>query len=315
MTADIAAPFLGRWAEIEELRAPPALMTHSENHVFRLEAAAGTFVLRVHRRGYNSEPAIRSELEWLRALGRDTGLSVPPPVPGRDGALVQRVDGRHAVLFRYLPGVVAEDVSDPGPLFPTIGRFAALAHGHVAAWPLPAGFTRPVWDDAGILDPSGVWGDWRNGPGVAGAVHAALSALDVRLRSDLSAHGRGADRFGPIHADMRLANLLVDGAEVHLIDFDDCGIGWFGYDFGAAVSFIDDADQIAALKARWVAGYCAIRPLPGNDLAILDAFVLLRRMALIAWCGSHGETDLARAQAPTIAAVTARMAERYLARG
>ena len=38
---------------------------------------------------------------------------------------------------------------------------------------------------------------------------------------------------------MRLANLLVDGRDVSVIDFDDCGFGWFMYDLGSSVSFIE----------------------------------------------------------------------------
>jgi len=37
----------------------------------------------------------------------------------------------------------------------------------------------------------------------------------------LARFGSGAARFGLIHADMRLANLLVDGDDVCVIDFDD----------------------------------------------------------------------------------------------
>ena len=45
-----------------------------------------------------------------------------------------------------------------------------------------------------------------------------------------------------------------------------------------------------------------------------DSFIMLRRMALLAWTGSHAGTDLARSQAPHFAAGTARLAEAYLAR-
>ena len=47
------------------------------------------------------------------------------------------------------------------------------------------------------------------------------------------------ERFGLVHADLRLANLLVEDEKVNVIDFDDCGYSWFMYDFGTAVSFID----------------------------------------------------------------------------
>ena len=46
----------------------------------------------------------------------------------------------------------------------------------------------------------------------------------------------------------------------------------------------------------------------------IDTLILLRRMALLAWIGSHADTDLAKAHADRFATDTAEMARRYLAR-
>jgi Ser/Thr protein kinase RdoA (MazF antagonist) len=100
---------------------------------------------------------------------------------------------------------------------------------------------------------------------------------------------------------------------VTLIDFDDCGFGWFMYDFAAAISFHEDDPQAPALLRRWLAGYEQVRALSAEDVAIIDAMVLLRRMALLAWIGSHGETELARSHADDFARVTAKLAGPYLA--
>ena len=110
---------------------------------------------------------------------------------------------------------------------------------------------------------------------------------------------------------MRLANLLVDGDRVTLIDFDDCGFGWFMYDLAASLSFIETSPQLASLKAGWIAGYEAVRPLSSDDLRIVDAMILLRRMALLAWIGSHAETGLARQHAGRFAVDTAALAEAW----
>lgn len=294
------------------------LINLSENHTFRVDAPdGGRYALRVHRPGYNSGAAIGSELRWLEAISRDTDVPCPRPLPGSDGALVQRIadgDGasRHAVLFGFLPGRAPGEDEDLAPGFRTLGRLAATLHRHVEGWRRPAGFTRLVWDAGAVLDPGGLWGDWRAAPGVDAAVRPVLDRLDARLRADLGAYGRAPDRFGLIHADMRLANLLVDGGTTRLIDFDDCGFGWFAYDFAAAVSFFEDAPAVPELKAAWLDGYRAVRPFGTVDEGAMEACVLLRRMALLAWIGSHGEVPEARARAGDFAAGTAALAERYL---
>src|SRR5690606_26252560 len=128
------------------------------------------------------------------------------------------------------------------------------------------------------------------------------------------AYGTDIDRFGLIHADMRLANLLVDGEQVLLLDFDDAGYGWFLYDLAARPSFIETSPPGPALIRAWLTGYLEIRALKPEDIRMIDALILLRRMALLAWIGSHAETALARRHAERFAPDTATMARKYLSR-
>jgi Ser/Thr protein kinase RdoA (MazF antagonist) len=114
---------------------------------------------------------------------------------------------------------------------------------------------------------------------------------------------------------MRLANLLVAPGRTVLIDFDDCGFCWFAYDLAASLSFIETDPRVPALRDAWIEGYLRNGALAAADIRAMDAMILLRRMALLAWIGSHAETSLARAHAGDFAADTARLAERYLGGG
>ena len=115
-----------------------------------------------------------------------------------------------------------------------------------------------------------------------------------------------------IHADIRLANLIITENNTRLIDFDDCGLGWFMYDFAAGISFIEDDPQIPALKEAWLRGYRKKRNLTKRDENEIDTFIMMRRLALLAWIGSHIEVDTAKELAPTFAPVTKNLAELYL---
>ncbi|WP_417581218.1 phosphotransferase enzyme family protein [Pelagibacterium sp.] len=298
----------------------PTLINLSENHTFRIDCVdGGKAILRVHRPRYHSRLAIESELSWMQALRRDADLFTPRPLPAVNGKLVQEAmflgEMRHMVAFVFEDGGEPNEQDDLAPVFGQLGALAARCHAHIIQWQPPASFERQTWSAKAILDPDAIWGDWRVAPGVSGAVRATLDNLDARLRSQLFAYGNGPDRFGLIHADMRLANLLISEGVTRLIDFDDCGFCWFGYDFGAAVSFFEDSDTIPALRAAWLAGYRQHRPYEPEHEAMLDAMVMLRRMALLAWTGSHAETDLAKSLHATYATGTAEMAERYLSRG
>jgi Ser/Thr protein kinase RdoA (MazF antagonist) len=293
------------------------LVNHSENHTVRVDGPDGSrHALRVHRPGYQSAGSIASELAWLAALSGEGDLTLPTPIAGRDGHLLQSVDSdgeaRHAVLFAFLEGREPTPDDDLETLFEALGGIAARLHRHAEAWQRPPGFERQRWDAETILDADGLWGNWRIAPGVDDAVRPTLDALDTRLRADLIRYGTGAGRYGLIHADMRLGNLLVSPDRVALIDFDDCGFCWFAYDFAAAVSFHECELDLAALKARWLEGYLPVRALDQSDIEAMDTMVMLRRMALLAWIGTHAETDLAQRHMPGFAAGTADLARRYL---
>jgi Ser/Thr protein kinase RdoA (MazF antagonist) len=292
------------------------LINLSENHTFRIDVPGGQkFVLRLHRPRYQSRTAIGSELAWLEAITDQTEIPVPRPVPGGDGEIVQEVaPDRFAALFAFERGVAPDEEGDLTTLFATLGRYAATLHKHVTDWKQPEKFVRPIWDAAGILDSDGAWGDWRKAPNAEGETRDTLEALEVRLREDLRAYGTDIDRFGLVHADMRLANLLIDTGEVLLLDFDDSGYGWFLYDLAASLSFIETSPQVPALIRAWLTGYLEVRTLRPEDIRMIDALILLRRMALLAWIGSHGETALAQRHAERFALDTATMARKYLAR-
>jgi Ser/Thr protein kinase RdoA (MazF antagonist) len=313
--ADIQ-PALPLWAGL--IGARVRLINHSENQTFLVQADAGQrYCLRVHRPGYQSRAAIESELAWLAALGRDTSLPVPKLVPGQNGEALQsfetpKGDARLAVLFHFVNGIEPTLQSDLPKLFVILGRYAATLHQHARRWAPPSCFERPVWTAANILAPDGLWGDWRSAPGVDTPCRSLLERLTEALTADLTLYGTSSTRFGLIHADMRLGNLLLDKQHLNLIDFDDCGFGWFAYDFAAAISFHETSPLVPALKSAWLEGYRPIRALEAADIEAMETMVMLRRMALLAWIGSHAETALAQAHMEGFAEGTAQLAARYL---
>ena len=78
------------------------------------------------------------------------------------------------------------------------------------------------------------------------------------------------------------------------------------------MSFHEDHPKVPELVDAWVRGYRRIRDLPAEDEAEIPTFIMLRRMVLLAWIGSHGDTDLAKEQGPEFTRVSAELAERYL---
>lgn len=326
MTLDTPQPPLQRLAEAS-LRlwdipedASVRLINVSENHTFLVEAPGHKSVLRIHRRGYHTRRAIECELEWIKALGKDGGVTTPGFHVGRNGDPIQEghvagMDGaRHMVLFHFVKGTAPDESADLSPGFRDLGRIAARCHDHVRTWNKPIPFNRLTWDIEAVFGPRPTWGDWRDAPNLTPEISRILERVEATVRTRLAAFGKAPARYNLIHADMRLANLLIDGATVRLIDFDDCGFGWFLYDFAAAISFMEDDPRVPDLKEAWLDGYRSLRTISAEEVAEMDTLIMLRRMALLAWIGSHLEAPEPQALAPDFAANSAALGEAWLTR-
>jgi len=296
------------------------LINLSENATYAVQAPDGQrWALRIHREGYHARAAIASELAWLQALRADHVVVTPLPVAGRNGEIIQIVRHpglkapRHVVLSHWETGVepgIDHDLAQP---FEVLGEVTARMHRHARTWQRPAWFTRPVWNfETALGETRPHWGRWRDGIGLD-APKAALFGRTVDLIGRrLAAYGQDRSRFGLIHCDLRLANLLIDVGKVKVIDFDDCGISWFMYDAATPVSFYEHKPVVPDLIEAWKTGYRRVSDLPAADEAEIPTFVMLRRLLLVAWIGSHAETDLAKSMGSAYTEGTAGLCDAYL---
>ena len=301
--------------------ATTSLINVAENRTYLVEGGCGfRSVLRVHRAGYHSRREILSELDWQKALAESGAVDVPAIIAGRDGGDIQTVDipgnrgSRNLVMFAFVDGTHPDERGELSDEFRNLGRIAARTHIHSRQWQRPDGFLRPAWDIDAVFGPQPRWGNWRNAPNVTPDILAVLERAENLLRRRLGSFGTGPERFGLIHADMRLANLIVGEGRIWLIDFDDCGFGWFLYDFATAISFIEDHPQVPKLKEAWIEGYTEFLPLSGEEIGEMDSFVMLRRIALLAWIGSRIESTEPQRLAGKFAQGTAKLAENFLRR-
>jgi Ser/Thr protein kinase RdoA (MazF antagonist) len=296
------------------------LLNVSENATYLVEdPEAGPSVLRVHRLGYHTEAEITSELAWMDALRSEAGVRTPRVLTAADGGRVVTVtdeaigERRSCVRFEFLPG--AEPADDSAEHFAELGEITARMHRHAREWVRPPGFTRFHWGYDAAFGGLARWGRWQDGIGVGPAEREVLGRLDATLQGRLAAFGTGPGRYGLIHADTRLANLIVDdGGRVSVIDFDDCGFSWYLYDAGTSVSFFEHEPQVPALIDAWLTGYRRVLDLPAPDEAEIWTFILFRRLLLVAWIGSHKAVEIAQQLGAGYTRDSCDLAERYLSR-
>ena len=295
------------------------LVNYSENITYEVSNShtGERFALRVHRPGYHTLQNIESELTWMMALSRQARVYTPEPVLAPDGKLVHTAGApgvpqdRYCVLFRWLDGKFPEE-NELVESFGLLGEVTARLHAHARSWKLPVGFKRQTWDLELMFGENPVWGPWQNGIGLTGQDRKLLDRLEDTLRRRLDRFGKSPEHFGLIHADLRLDNLLIENGETKVIDFDDCGFGWYLYDFGTAVSFIEHRADMDELITSWVDGYRSVGPLSKEEENELPTFIMMRRLLLTAWVSSHSDTKLAQEQGIEYTHGTCSLAEDYL---
>lgn len=269
----------------------------AENVTFRVTDARDgrPLVLRLHRPWYHTIEELRSEHLWTRALVA-AGIATPEPLLTPAGesfvqvAVAATGERRWAGLARWVEGellaeVVARETDRAANCrrFHALGALMARMHDQATGWTPPPGFTRHALDAEGLMGEAPFWGPFWDHAIFTPEERGLMRRLREGLHGALSRLGRPALGFGLIHADLHPRNVVVEGARVAVIDFDDSGWGWHLYDLAVALNDYQRHPDFAAFREACIAGYRGVRPLAEADLALLPMFLLIRDAAQIGW--------------------------------
>lgn len=242
----------------------------------------------------------RGELDWLAALSREAGLPVPAPVPTREGELLTRIatpalpQGRLVSLMRWLDGRRLTTGFQPGH-FRSWGRTAARLHEFSSTWQPPQDFERPDWDWEGQL--GGRYFRWTTEELVDSMpehLREPFQIVSRKARTVMDSLGKGQDAYGLIHADMYPENVLFKAGEAYLIDFEDCGFGYWLWDIAVALCLWPWTEEWHWRRDAFLDGYAQVRSLPDSQLKYLDLFMATQYATMVLWASVFIRNDPAR---------------------
>lgn len=276
-----------------------SVFSRSENVVLKVETTGGeTVAVRLHRPGYHTLEELKSEQLWTRSLA-DAGIGVPHarPAPGGEYYFAVRVqdtgETRQAGVVDWLPGVQAAISLSDAPIDAAVARTSALGAltGRIdrlaATWDPPPGFVRHHLDADGLMGETPFWGPFWDVPELSSQERSRMRALRLALHDQLTAHGKarasGPPDYSMIHADLHAHNVLVDGDHVVVIDFDDAGYGWHGYEIAIALLALPDREGRADMENAYLTSYREENPLTDESFAMVAVFKLVRLLAGIGW--------------------------------
>jgi Ser/Thr protein kinase RdoA (MazF antagonist) len=280
---------------------------YGENATFKIvDTKNKKYLLKLHREIYHSKQSLLEEHKWLLSLSNATTISVPKPVMALNkhslidipnniapnfiyGDIFEWVEGRfiwksiHVDHLKKLGGLMGELQKQ--------GKKLKIHHRH-------------YWHTEGLV----------------GTTNAKLGNVDELL--DISkedqkkiSHARkviyqklhhfekaNPDKIGLIHADLHFGNFLIQKENVGVIDFDDCGTGFYGYDLIVPIFMLEylmetqKNKNLPALKEALYAGYSKFMPLTQRDLEMVPYFLSARKLAMLAWLQSRSSNPRLKAK-------------------
>jgi Ser/Thr protein kinase RdoA (MazF antagonist) len=273
------------------------LVSHSENVTFRVSPRSGglDYVLRLHRPGYCSIEELESERVWVSAL-KETGVTVQESVETLEGGHFALVDIPGSNEQCYV-GMTAWHEGEPlrdylatcsdgvkrAQLLRRFGEIVAAFHNQSTGWSVPSGFVRRRLDQDALLGEAPFWGRFWEHPELTAEEQSLLRRAKEWGRDVLSDYGEKHDNFSLIHADFTPDNIIYDGNNLAIIDFDDAAFGWHAYDLASVLVECQFDDDYAALEAALLEGYRTHRSMEPRDIDMLPSFKLIRGMAIIGW--------------------------------
>ena len=263
------------------------VLSTDTNGVFRVDGTDGNrYVLRVGRSGNigHSLDQVRSETDWLAALGRDTNLRIPIPVINFAGEAVTQVevvgvpDERNCVLFGWLPGYLLDRHLTHRNM-EAYGALAAQLHEYAGSFHPPPGFSIVRYDRVFPFDEPVVLFDPTRSPFVTDGLRRVFAAAADQVRQVIDdLQDREPARV--IHGDLHRWNVLVGGGGIAPFDFEDLMWGWPVQDLAIALYYLEREHNYLDLRTALRAGYEQVRPWPDVTGVEIDTCIAGRALVL-----------------------------------
>ena len=269
-------------------------LQHLDNTTFRLVCDAGRYLVRVHRVQAHMPRRIESELAWLKALSRDTKISVQMPhcSPDDKKVVIAEAPGvpepYPVSVLSWLNGrILRQDRRSPRH-FEQLGQLVAQIHNHSQRWTRAPWFDRPTYDSNGLFGPDGLLRrDVIDLKRLPGGVQDDLQTLRESLQEAEQKLGTDPTIFGLIHFDLSFGNVLFTNDEVMPIDFDNCGFGYYLFDLAVILAGPYERPGFKERCEKLIRGYREIRELSDDLLELMPTCMAVRAALLKQWERVH----------------------------
>jgi len=262
------------------------LITNDMNGIFRVDTRDGEkFILRVTMpEGGHNHDHVAAEMDWLAALARDTDLSVPRPLPAKDGSLVVEAgadgvpEARLCEVFSWVGGKdLAEDMSESN-IF-KLGELMAGLHVHASTYHPPSDLSLLRFDRVFPFPEPVVLFDETFSPLFPVPRHIIYKKGIAWAQESIDRLKASGEPMRIIHGDLHQWNVRNKRGVLSPIDFEDLMLGWPVQDVATTLYYFDSKNY-AGLRAAFQEGYTRHSPWPERHTSEIDSFIAARGIGL-----------------------------------
>jgi len=261
---------------LEEAKA--SLLAHSFNTSFKFFTPDDSWVMRINTNSSKDASGVLAEVQWLEAL-QGSDIRVPSPLRTTSGEAFSTVlmPGSDWELFvtvnSWLKGELPGDEPTSEQLF-QMGVNIAKLHEFAGTWRPKAPASLPRLDSPLLEEPI------RFGSSSSLVDIATKELLFGALAECEHVFDALRHRFPliPIHSDVHTFNVMWDGEELAIFDFDDSGMGLEVQDLPNCIYYLRGRE---GLEEHVLAGYSSVRTLPEISEYEFESLLLSRQLVLL----------------------------------
>jgi len=270
---------------------------YGTNGIFRItDSQQKQYALRIPD-SHHEPSAILEEIGWMNHILETTDVTVPKPIKTLSGQYIVEAShptvssSRCCLLFEWLPGKkkwksINENYANH------LGEIIAKLHRSGLHFPMNH---RNYWLADGLIGvETAKLYNIEKLPTISAQEQQQLTSARRMVYTILKdQEQKYPNKTGVIHSDTQPNNILVHEGRFSMIDFDDCGIGFYNDDLAVALCAFEHiaegnpSKSFPLLKEALLNGYSKHMPLSEEDLRLLPYFMLTRKLVTIAWIEAH----------------------------
>lgn len=241
------------------------LIRHNENATYQVtDGLSGRkYAVRVHESNsdfsldlfnveQHSYETLKSEMDILNCLARDTKIPMQAPVANKNGEIVTVLSGGTPVtVLNWVDGKTLDQCAISEDALRWVGRTVGEMHLYFTSAGCSKGYTRYAYDknmvDRIVLKIDGfykrnliVLEKFKIITGALSEIKNRMKVLDTENAS-----------YGIVHSDLSKSNLILRNGKITPIDFCLCGYSYFYMDIGSLYAHFGTTDEQSIIKASY----------------------------------------------------------------